>query len=112
MGLLLKQTFPLYAVQVGDEVRVTRQNEQRKQWQRDARKDRKPTGFKICNSWDEVKNFRQEVLTPIYIQKYKQKMGQMLFEAFQEGLENLRESDEEFSRTSDDFRRFFISQFM
>ena len=81
MGILLKKTFPLYAVQVGDQVHVTRQVEQGREWQRKATKEHKPTAYKICRSWEGVKKFRQAVLTPLLVEKVRSKMRERLVEA-------------------------------
>ena len=113
MGILLKKTFPLYAVQVGDQVHVTRQVEQGREWQRKARKEHKPTAYKICRSWEGVKKFRQAVLTPLLVEKVRSKMRERLVEAFIEGMENMDEDEDEeadpFEDAPRDFRTFFIS---
>ena len=103
MGLLLKKTFPLYAVQVGEHVHVTRQVEQGRQWQRDARKEKKATAYKICKSWEEVKAFRQKVLTPVFVEKYRENMQKMMFEAMGGSLEKTDEPESEEESEDQDF---------
>ena len=73
MGKFLEKTFPFYAVQIGEQVHVTRDTNQGKSWLKEGKEKKMPTKYKICRTWQEFKKFRAEVLSEFFVDKLEKR---------------------------------------